>query len=324
MKKIFLVISAFVILFSACDTGFDVNADWEEISVVYGLLDPATDTQYIRISKAYLGEGDALIMAEDSDSINFDPSDLVVNIHKLGVNNILESVICDTTSIDKEDGIFASDNNIIYRSVVPANFLTDNNRYAITIRNIDSGNEVSAETEVISYFEFETSLNYPFGFYNPNAGEGGIEFPTKNIQWYKSKNGEIYQLDLIFKYLENGDLKSLVWSQPQEVFEGGIMDTRIEGVKFFNFLTQNLIADTNFTRQFVDLDLVMTVGTENLNTYIRVNQPINGISQQRPSFTNIYNGIGIFSSRYTYTVSSVGLSPNTIDYLIDKLGRNFQ
>ena len=102
------------------------------------------------------------------------------------------------------------------------------------------------------------------------------------------------------------------------------METRVEGVKFFNFLSQNLTADNSITRQFVDLDLIMTVGTEDLNTYIRVNEPLTGIAQQRPQFTNINNGIGIFSSRYTYNFDSIGLTESTIDYLVNELGRNFQ
>ena len=36
-------------LFSACETDFDVNAEWEEITVVFGLLDQSQEKQYIRI-----------------------------------------------------------------------------------------------------------------------------------------------------------------------------------------------------------------------------------------------------------------------------------
>ena len=39
MKKIYLILSVFAIVFTACETDFDVNATWEEVTVVYGLLD---------------------------------------------------------------------------------------------------------------------------------------------------------------------------------------------------------------------------------------------------------------------------------------------
>ena len=47
-------------LFSACETDFDVNAEWEETTVVYGLLDASDQNtlQKIKISKAFLGNMD--------------------------------------------------------------------------------------------------------------------------------------------------------------------------------------------------------------------------------------------------------------------------
>ena len=68
----------------------------------------------------------------------------------------------------------------------------------------------------------------------------------------------------------------------------------------------------------------MTVGTEDLNTYIQVNEPLSTINQQRPQFTNIQNGLGLFSSRFTYSVNNLDLTFDTRNYLIDELDRNFQ
>ena len=39
MKNIYLILGVFTMLFSACETDFDVNAEWEETTVVFGLLD---------------------------------------------------------------------------------------------------------------------------------------------------------------------------------------------------------------------------------------------------------------------------------------------
>ena len=335
MKKILIIFGALAVLFTACETDFNVNAAWEETIVVYGLLDASTDTQYIRINKAYLGEGDAIRMAQYPDSINFNPSSLDVIIYKLESNNDTTDIvqldtmliIKDSLDVNGNPGLFSIENNIIYSAVFPSTFFTSGNNYAIWIRNLDSGNQVWATTEVISDFSFKNTnllINFPFGFYNPDLPDTSRVL-SKTIEWNKSVNGTIYQLDLIFNYLENGILKSLVWSQPLEYSEGGpTMQSKLEGEKLFNFLSQNLTPDVNVIREFTYLDLVMTVGTENLETYIKVNEPITGISQQRPSFTNINNGIGIFSSRFTHIVNNLDLSDDTKDYLINELGRNFQ
>ena len=324
MKKIFIILSVIIIAFTSCETDFDVNAEWEETTVVYGLLDASTDTQYIKINKAYLGEGDAMMMAEYSDSINFNPNDLEVKLHKLGFNDTLISITLDTTLIDKEDGLFAVDNNIIYRAVTPNGFFSNEKSYSITIKNLNSGNQVNSNTKVISNFSFANfNSAYKFGFYNPSQPDSS-KFRSKTIEWDKVSNGVIYQLDIKFNYLENGELKYLIWSQPLVSFTGIQMNTKLEGAKFFNYLINNLEDDVTVTREFINLDLIMTVGSEDLNTYIKVNEPITGIVQQRPQFTNINNGIGIFSSRYTHTEEDIGLTEDTKNYITDVLDRNFQ
>ena len=39
---------------NSCSTDFDLNADFIETPVVYGLLDASVDTQYIRINRPFI------------------------------------------------------------------------------------------------------------------------------------------------------------------------------------------------------------------------------------------------------------------------------
>ena len=100
------------------------------------------------------------------------------------------------------------------------------------------------------------------------------------------------------------------------------MSAILEGSEFFNFLRNN-IAQDNINREFVNIDLIMTVGTTDLETYINVNQPITGIVQERPPFSNINNGIGIFSSRYTYIDPEYIFTSNTEDYITEQFDISF-
>ena len=52
--------------------------------------------------------------------------------------------------------------------------------------------------------------------------------------------------------------------------------------------------------------------------------PYDGLVQERPSYSNINNGIGLFSSRYTYELLGIELSDYTQEYLKDELNLNFQ
>jgi hypothetical protein len=45
------------------------------------------------------------------------------------------------------------------------------------------------------------------------------------------------------------------------------------------------------------LDLIITGVTQELETYINLTNPTAAVTQDRPLYTNIENGIGIFASR---------------------------
>lgn len=315
------------LLFS-CETDFDVNANWKDVTIVYGLIDPNNEDQLIKINKAYLGQGDAIQMASISDSTNYDPSNLIVKIHRVreqvfNTYDTLSTVVLTDTVLEKDDGLFSTDDNIIYTFKKPSSFYNTNSIYVLEILNLSSGQKVTSETEIINSFSFE-SLNpsFEWGLYNGELADS-LRFRTKNIEWQNSNNGVIYQLDILINYLESGIVKSLSWSQPIVEYSSGNMSLKIKGDQFFQFLENNL--DNNTTKQFLNLDLVMTIGAQDLKTYIDVNQPFSGIVQERPVFSNIDNGVGLFSSRYTYDdIKGIELTNSTLNYMINDLDLGFE
>ena len=326
MKKIYLLVSVFTIIFTSCDTDFDVNAEWEEVTVVYGLLDAGDEmkTQQIKISKAFLGKMDALQMAQFADSINFDQGELAVKVIKVKNNGIRDTITLDEVPTLRNDGVF-NDSIIVY-TFENNNFLNSNFEYELLIKNNITGNEVSSATNIISGFNFDMGAGFPFGFIetwipgNPSA----TKFSSTVVTWGNSTdNGVQYQIELIFNYNENDIAKNLIYTssvlEETNIFE-------FEGEKFFNFLKNELVKDPLIERKFLSIDLIMTVGSENLKTYRVINEEITGIVQERPQFTNINNGIGLFSARFTKNKENFQLANRTIQYLtsIDGFDRNFQ
>ncbi|MBT5750784.1 MAG: hypothetical protein HOI39_06635 [Flavobacteriales bacterium] len=326
MKKIYLLLSLFVFIFTSCETDFDVNANWEEVTVVYGLLNSGIDeeTQQIKINKAFLGKMDALQMAQYADSINFDEGELVVKVIRIKNNGITDTIALDEVPTLRDSGVF--NDSIMMYTFVNNNFLNSDSEYELLIKNNITNNQVSARTNIVSNFDFDMGAGFPFGFIetwipgNPSA----TKFSSTLVTWGNSSdNGVQYQIDLIFNYNENDIAKNLIYTtsvlEETEIFE-------FEGDKFFNFLKNELIKDPLIERKFLSIDLIMTVGSENLKTYRVINEEITGIVQERPQFTNINNGIGLFSSRFTKTKKGFDFADRTIDYLIsiDGLDRNFQ
>ena len=326
MKKIYLILSVFAIVFTACETDFDVNAEWDEVTVVYGLLDAGDEnsTQLIKISKAFLGKMDALQMAQYADSINFDEGELAVKVIRIKNNGITDSIVLDEVLTLRNEGVF-NDSIIVY-SFENIDFLNSNSEYELLIKNNITGNEVSSTTNIISGFNFDMGAGFPFGFIetwipgNPSA----TKFSSTVVTWGNSiDNGVQYQIELIFNYNENDIAKNLIYTssvlEETNIFE-------FEGEKFFNFLKNELVNDPLIERKFLSIDLIMTVGSEDLKTYRIINEEITGIVQERPQFTNVNNGIGLFSSRFSKTRKGFDIADRTIDYLvsIDGLDRNFQ
>ena len=335
MKKIYLILNVFAVIFISCDTDFDVNANWEETTVVFGLLDASNDIQFVKINKAFLGEADAELMASFSDSVNYNPTELEVVLYKMNFNDTIDFRVLKDTVIEKEDGLFSTENNIVYyfNSPISDDFLKSEFKYELVIANKVTGNVVSGYTDLISSFSFSdpssnnSSAIYKFNFYNPFLLDSA-KYQTKLVKWNPSKNGKIYQVDIIFEYIEDDDTENpikLTWNQPLITnSNGNEMYTELSAQRFFAFLRNNITEDSLKIRSFENLTLKMSVGTTDFETYLNVNKPFTGIVQERPQFSNINNGIGLFSSRRTHVRNNVTLHSNTQDYLIDELDRNFK
>ena len=118
-NSVFYLLSAFVLLFSSCKNDFDVIDDYKETTIVYSLLNFKDTSQYIRIQKAFLGEGNAYLMAQQSDSIYPDTSDFIVTLQKINNGTAIDSFIrfSPVTGIQKEEGLFTNFPHVVYKSI---------------------------------------------------------------------------------------------------------------------------------------------------------------------------------------------------------------
>jgi hypothetical protein len=321
MKKIFIILSVIVFVVTSCETDFDVNSEWAETTVVYGLLDAGKELQQVKISKAFLGEMDALQMAQYADSVNYKSGELNVRIYKTQYGVVKDSVLLSDTLIYREGDIF-HDSVMIY-TFFDNNFLKKDYDYNIVVENKSSGNVVEGNTKIVGDFSFG-NMDDEFKFYKPFNPDTS-KFTFERIEWGDARNASIYQLIVRINYIENNDTLYLDWVQPLVDIDNL---TILQGRKFFSFLEANKqleVNNTNTVRRFQKIDLYLIAGTEDLNTYIKVNEPITGIVQQRPSFTNINNGIGLFSSRFTLVKQGeIDLSDDTKEYVSENLDLNFQ
>ena len=88
------------------------------------------------------------------------------------------------------------------------------------------------------------------------------------------------------------------------------------GDLFYTVMKGNIHVDPNVTSRTARwVDYVFSVASEDLNTYMEVSAPSLSIIQERPSFSNIYNGIGLFASRFVNEIDTIELGTITLNEL---------
>ena len=278
------------------------------------MLDQSQEKQYVRINKAFLGDENAYVMASVADSLNFNPENIEVKLERISpTGNILATKILSDTVLIKEEGIFASDNNIIY-TFDTDDFLIQNKDYVLSVTNLTNGNVVSANTNLIHEFQlmdFFNNPSYKMGFYSHTG-----DFSSTTVEWSHSKNAAIYQMSMIVNYTEYGVedtvVKSIQKDFPLIDYNGGSeIEQRISGEGFFDFIANNIEPSTTINRRINDVDLLFAAGGGDLHTYMNLNEPPTGIVQERPIFTNITNGYGLFSCRLNKLQENIPITTTT-------------
>ena len=60
------LLTLFLLTFLAsCDNDLEITSDWKDIPVVYGILNSQDSVNYVKLNKAFLGQGDVMMMAQE-------------------------------------------------------------------------------------------------------------------------------------------------------------------------------------------------------------------------------------------------------------------
>ena len=318
MKRLFLfllLLSGFSVAFQSCETDFDVTAPFKDITVVYGLLSQNDTVHYIKINKAYIGEGNALEYAQNADSSSYG-NNLEVVLREYRNGTALRTFNCDTTSVyNKEPGIFYAPKQLVYKSafVIPKN---DDMEYRLEIRNKNTGKIITAQTQLISGFDVGS----------PRPGQVSINFTSEasiqRIKWISAKNGKRYNVSFRFWFDEvmaatkDTIPRYIDWTfspiKSNGIQGGEPMEIQYAPATFFSmcrnlipYKENSAIRESDVSIRLANfMEVIFAVAADDLNTYMEVNEPSSGIVQDKPDYTNIENGIGLFSSRFVRTTAN--------------------
>jgi hypothetical protein len=291
-----LLLSFLIFTFNSCETEVDIDADWKEITVVYGLLNQLDTAHYFRINKAYLG-GNALQIAKIEDSSSYRNA-LEVTLEGWNQSAKVQTIPFDTASVyNKDSGIFYNPYMMVYKGL---GALNPDLQYRLFIKNTVSGHEVTSKTNLIKNFVIK----------KPVAGGRLTLFRNFNTAfgWTNGVNARRYEPRVRFHYWEiplgtqDTIPKYLDWAlssvKSNNLAGEGEIEISFSNDGFYEFVRNAVSKNFEGKRLCGEVDFIVSAGGDEYSTYMDVNGPSYSLVQDRPEYTNIDNGLGLLSSRY--------------------------
>ncbi len=307
MKRIiFFSIFLTFLLFWQCSNELDVNDKWKDYTVVYGILNPKDTTQIIRLSKSFLGVGNAYQMAQVADSIYYNKP-LTAILEEWVNGNLIKTInLIKDSILERDSGLFAFHKNYYYKT---NEILNSSATYKLIV-NID-GKIVSSETKMIGDFpfitvpsmiSFSTTSNFKFSFRTPSNAR--IFQAYMHFYYY-----EITATDTVKKRIEIPFGKNISNS-----IEGNeIVTIEYPGIKFYGDVAAKIKDSEQVIKRVAAqnaIQLIVYAGSNEMYAYMQVSAPSTNLSMDKPSYSNIQNGIG-----YTKLDQLRQLTQRTIDSL---------
>lgn len=355
MRKSFVLGLLALIGWSGCSTDFQVAGEYQELAVVYGLLDPDSTTQYLRIQKAFLGELSAEEMAQTRDSSYFDPETMVAVLNEYNENDDLLRVISlDTVTVqtkeEETDGFaFFAPTQRLYKT---DEALVEANEYEILLNNTATGYRDSARIDLVR--------PSAFSFRNPSQNNlntskkmilflgNGLGYRDYSIKLNSMPNAYIYEIWLHFDYQEertvNGvttlEPKTLSWQVQRFSFDespNGVVEAVFSGESWFRFVGSSLEPEAGLVRRIglpditdindpnwdtdnfsQDLRIEVICGGKELRDYLNINAPSNsGALTDKPAYSTLSTGRGFISSRsFKWYPGNIHLDTDARDQLM--------
>jgi hypothetical protein len=322
LKKLILSIVAFFAL-GSCSTDFDVLAPYKEIPVVYGLLNRSDSLHIVKVNKGFvnLGADANQIASQIPDSINYPESVRVELINQKTGGAVAMS---RSTSIQKDTGLFAYPDQVTYTSTLT---LDSSAKYTIRVTNPANGVTAEATTPIVGNFAVEPNcFQCEIALVQVNPTNGDTLLRRKVFPVTSAPNARYYSVDI--RYV----IDEFFSDRPQStriingVINAGIStgaNSNIEVVLnpsvFFNTLVSNIDITKDPTtltgRTVREVEITAWAATSEFEQYIRVSNNFSAISQTKPIYTNVSNGLGLFASRRRAS-RAYTLSTNTRAYLI--------
>jgi hypothetical protein len=252
---------------------------------------------------------------------------IIAFLEEYNQNNILtgSDTLQEIMIGNLDPGIFYEDSQKIYFLETPSNSFVENHTYKLNVNVPEKNLNFNAQTDLVNgtglIFDFLSKITLQLNGFRcaDNDLSTTDKYFDPRLDWKTTLNGKRYELILRFAYVEhflNGDTiqKFIDWDlgdQTSVNTDGGeSMFKVVSGSSFFEMLKGRLssydleaqVEKRTFNSKAIEF--ILTAGNEDLNTYMQINEPVTSIVTERPIFTNVENGIGLFGSKFSRSLKS--------------------
>lgn len=330
MKKLLIIFIG--LAFFGCKPKFDPNAEYKAIDVVYGILDPDADKQYISVTNVFQNSNGANAeeLAKDAMSVYHQDEISVFIINK---RSGFELQLDKETIDDREEGDFTK-TNILYTF--------ENKKFTIRDSNSVYRIEVRRDNEKTSYAEIKTVNNILFTrpslFGNPqlklrvgndfndeiisvrNFVDDKMLFQVKLFLIYDSFNsdGALLNTDTLEYLVQTKEFYNAASKDPYE------QDFNISGNSLLTYISNNIqpLSGNQKLRTFsVNTYITVEAYGPEMYEYVKAEENFSTLSQTKPFYTNILDKssneeqAGLFTSVKKASRSGFSVSTPSITFI---------
>lgn len=336
MKTTFSIPGMLILLFTSliflasCETEFDTYIESKATPVVYGVINPDDSLYQIRLSRSFVGPGNAYNYAQNVDSIYYPEAEVYLETYRWG-KQLLQSVRLDKVQIeDREDGIFAESPNYVYQtdfhniSLRPQQF----EEMGIPYEN----NELVLRAIIPGYQDTiiaRTELKAPPNVFNPRSNFQRVYFYGEipfQMEWTHKSHNNYFEVKVIMHYrevLEDGEREATAdWvltgiEYNENSIPGGTNNFYAYYMRPETFYSQVRASIPNDSlvlgRTIRNVDFIILTSDGTIREYNRIGEMAD--DYHGASYSNITNGIGIFTNFSTVGVYNLRLGQRELDSL---------
>ena len=312
MRKIYLLLCLlYVTLFFSCSTDIDLYADYKQVPIIYGVLDPTADTNFIKITRSFYVEGDAYQSAVNPDSSNYSGK-LDARLVEYCNGDSVREIVLDTITIhDKEQGIFYAPDQKLYYTTEPLNWNGVKNLYSYKLKVVFPERTLTTKTDIVGNGGFDIqslAVNFSKEYFG---------MVPRRFLFYPATKASFYDVSMKFTFLEqrtpDGDSVPRTMEWKVGTFMDDLLFSNMDGEAYYFFyrpeafyenLEKFIGADTSIMglKRYIEdypVEVIIVAGGEKLRQYIYENDPSYGFVGGNNEFTLIDDGFGVLSSRMT-------------------------